>query len=68
MAAFDRRGVLSVRSGRAGAFELAIVSDALVTNTVPKAAENLMGATGQTGRLRVMPERSGSMPMAMAGY
>ena len=34
MAAFGGRGALSVRSGRAGTFELAIVSDALVTNTV----------------------------------
>ncbi len=63
MAAFGGRGVLSMRSGRAGAFELAVVSDALVTNTESDAAANLMGATGQTSRLRVMLEGSGSMPL-----
>ena len=47
MAAFGGRGVLSVRSGRAGAFELAIVSDALVTNTVSEAAQDLMGAAAR---------------------
>ena len=63
MAAFGGRGVLSVRSGRAGAFELAIVSDALMTNTVSDLVENLMGAAGHTSRLRVMLEGSGSMPL-----
>ena len=67
MAAFGGRGVLSVRSGRAGAFELAIVSDALVTNTVSEAAENLMGAAGATSRLRLMLEGSGSMPLGTGG-
>ena len=64
MAAFGGRGVLSVRSGRAGAFELAVVSDALVTNTVSESTANLMGAAGQTSRLRLMLEGSGSMPVA----
>ena len=64
LAAFGGRGVLSVRSGRAGAFELAIVSDALATNTVSESTGNLMGAAGQTGRLRLMLEGSGSMPVA----
>ena len=67
MAAFGGRGVLSVRSGRTGAFELAIVSDALVTNTVSEATENLMGAAGRTGRLRLMLEGSGSMPLGTGG-
>ena len=67
MAAFGGRGVLSVRSGRAGAFELAIVSDALVTNTVSEAAQNLMGAAGATSRLRLMLEGSGSMPLGAGG-
>ena len=64
MAAFGGRGVLSVRPGRGGAFELAIVSDALVTNTVSEATENLMGAAGQASRLRLMLEGSGLMPLA----
>ena len=67
MAAFGGRGVLSVRSGRAGAFELAIVSDALVTNTVSEATENLMGAAGQSRRLRLMLKGSGSMPLGTGG-
>ena len=64
MAEFGGRGVLSVRSVRAGAFELAIVSDAMATNTVSEARQNLMGAAGQTSRLRLMLEGSGSMPVA----
>ena len=56
-----------MRSGRAGAVELAIVSDALVTNTVSEAAQNLMGATGATSRLRLMLEGSGSMPLGTGG-
>ena len=67
MAAFGGRGVLSVRSCRAGALALAIVSDALVTNTVSESVENPMGAAGQTGRLRPMLEGSGSMPLATGG-
>ena len=67
MAAFGGRGVLSVRSGRAGALELAVVSDALMTNTVSESTGNLMGAAGQTGRLRLMLEGSGSMPLGTGG-
>ena len=64
MAAFGGRGVLS---RRAGGFELAVVSDALVTNTVSESVENLMGAAGQTSRLRLMLEGSGSMRLATGG-
>ena len=67
MAAFGGRGLLTARADRADAFELAIVSDALLTNTVSEAAENLMGATARTSRLRVMLEGSGSMPLASGG-
>ena len=61
MAAFGGRGVLSRRSG---GFELALASDALMTSTVSESVENLVGATGQTSRLRVMLEGSGSMPLS----
>ena len=64
MAAFGGRGVLSRRSG---GFELAVVSDALVTNTVSESVENLAGATGATSRLRLMLEGSGSMHLATGG-
>ena len=61
MAAFGGRGVLSRRSG---GFELALASDALVTSTVSESVESLVGATGQTSRLRVLLEGSGSMPLS----
>ena len=67
MAAFGGRGVLSVRSSRFGAFEFAVVSDALLTNTVSDTVENLMGAAGQTSRLRVLLEGSGSIPLGNGG-
>ena len=67
MAAFGGRGVLSVRSARLGAFELAVISDALVTNTVSESTENLMGAAGATSRVRLMLEGSGSMQLASGG-
>ena len=61
MAAFGGRGVLTRRSG---GFELALASDALMTSTASESVENLVGATGQTSRLRVMLEGSGSMPLS----
>ena len=67
MAAFGGRGVFSVRSSRFGAFELAVVSDVRVSETVSDSVENLMGTTGATSRVRVMLEGSGSMPMATGG-
>ena len=67
MAAFGGRGVFSVRSSRFGAFELAVVSDVRVSETVSDSVENLMGAAGATSRVRVMLEGSGSMPMATGG-
>ena len=67
MAAFGGRGVFSVRSSRFGAFELAVVSDVRVSQTVSDSVENLMGTTGATSRVRVMLEGSGSMPLATGG-
>ena len=67
MAAVGGRGVLSVRSSRFGAFEFAVVSDALVTNTVSDTVENLMGTAGQTSRVRVLLEGSGSIPLGNGG-
>ena len=64
MAAFGGRGVFSVRSSRFGAFEFAVRSDALVTNTVSAAADNLISAAGAASRVRLMLEGSGSMPLA----
>ena len=64
MAAFGGRGVFSVRSSRFGAFEFAVRSDALVTNTVSAASDNLISAAGAASRVRLMLEGSGSMPLA----
>ena len=60
MAAFGGRGVLS---RRAGGLELAVVSDALVTNAVSESAAGLMGAAGATSRLRLMLEGSGQFEL-----
>ena len=67
MAAFGGRGVFSVRSSRFGAFEFAVRSDALVTNTVSAAADNLISAAGAASRVRLMLEGSGSMPLGSGG-
>ena len=67
MAAFGGRTALSVRTGRAGQFELAVRSDARLTNTVSESIEGLVGTAGQTGRVRLMLEGSGSMRLATGG-
>ena len=64
MAAFGGRTALSVRTGEAGRFELALRSDARLTNTVSESIESLVGTAGRTGRVRLMLEGSGSMPLA----
>ena len=60
MAAFGTRAVF-VR--RASGLELAVVSDALYTNTVSDAAEGLMGAEGDASRVRLMLEGSRAMAL-----
>ena len=67
MAAFGGRGVFSVRSSRFGAFEFAVRSDALVTNTVSAASDNLISAAGAASRVRVVLEGSGSLPLGSGG-
>ena len=67
MAAFGGRGLLSVRSGDAGQFELALRSDALLTRTDSEAVQGLESAEGATSRVRLMLEGSGSMPLATGG-
>ena len=67
MAAFGGRGLLSVRTGDAGRFELALRSDALVTRTDSDAVRGLTGAQGATSRVRLMLEGSGSMPLSTGG-
>ena len=67
MAAFGGRGLLSVRSGDAGRFELALRSDALLTRTESEAVRGLEGAQGATSRVRLMLEGSGSLPLASGG-
>ena len=67
MAALGGRGLLSVRTGDAGRFELALRSDALVTRTDSEAVQGLAGAQGATSRVRLMLEGSGSMPLSTGG-
>ena len=67
MAAFGGRTALSVRTGEAGRFELALRSDARLTNTVSESIEGLVGTAGQTARVRLMLEGSGSMRLATGG-
>ena len=64
MAAFGGRGVL--RPAWNG-FELAVVSDALWTNTGSEATTGLMGAEGEARRLRLMLEGSGSFDLPGVG-
>ena len=62
MLAVGGRGVLSRRMGEAGRLELALRSDALLTNTGADAIEGLDGdAEGSTSRVRLMLEGSGSV-------
>ena len=62
MAAFGGRGVLSVRSGEAGQFELALRSDAMLTDTASVAVAGLSAGEGATSRIRLILEGSGSVP------
>ena len=64
MAAVGGRMALSVRSGPARRFELAIRSDARLTNTAADGVGAMAGAAGQTHRVRMMLEGSGVMPLA----
>ena len=64
MLAFGGRGVLSKRIREAGRFELALRSDALLTNTSADAIEGFDDdAEGSTSRIRFMLEGSGSIAM-----
>ena len=67
MAAVGGRMALSVRSGPAKRFELAIRSDARLTNTAADGVGAMAGAAGQTHRVRMMLEGSGVMPLASGG-
>ena len=53
-----------MRTGGAGRFELALRSDALLTNTESEAVEGLVGAQGASSRVRLVLEGSGSLPVA----
>ena len=67
MAAVGGRAALSVRSGRAGRFELALRSDARLTNTAADAAAGLVGATERTRLVRMLLEGAGTLPFALGG-
>jgi len=67
MAAFGGRTALVVRAGDAGSFKLALRTDARFTETASDTVAGLMGATGATGRVRVLLEGSGSIRLASGG-
>ena len=62
MAAFGGRGVLSMRAGDTGQFELALRSDAMLTDTASIAVAGLSAGAGATSRIRLILEGSGSLP------
>ena len=66
-AALGGRGVLTVRTGAAGSFELAVRSDAVLTETASGASENLLSASGATSRVRMILESRGSLPLSAGG-
>ncbi len=67
MAALGGRGVLSMRTGAAGSFELAMRSDAMLTATESGESENLLRARGATSRVRTLLEGRGSLPLGTGG-
>ena len=62
MAAFGGRGVLSMRAGDTGQFELALRSDAMLTDTASMAVPGLSAGAGATSRIRLILEGSGALP------
>ena len=62
MAAFGGRGVLSMRAGETGQFELALRTDAMLTDTASMAVAGLSAGEGATSRIRLILEGSGSLP------
>ena len=62
MAAFGGRGVLSMRAGDTGQFELALRSDAMLTDTASMAVAGLSAGAGATSRIRLILEGSGALP------
>ena len=62
MAAFGGRGVLSMRAGETGRFELALRSDAMLTDTASTAVTGLAAGEGATSRIRLILEGSGALP------
>ena len=66
MAAVGGRSVLSARAGESGMFELALRSDAMLTETVSAASENLVSATGTSSRMRLTLEGTGSLTLGTA--
>ena len=62
MAAFGGRGVLSMRAGESGQFELALRTDAMLTDTASMAVAGLSAGEGATSRIRLILEGTGSLP------
>ena len=67
MTAFGARTSLTAWAGRTGRFDLSLASDARLTSTVSDTVAGLIGATGETGRVRFLLEGAGSVPVAVGG-
>ena len=66
MAAFGGRGVLSMRAGETGQFELALRTDAMLTDTASMAVAGLSGGEGATSRIRLILEGRAPCPPSAA--
>ena len=67
LAAFGGRTRLTKRSDGASMFELALRPDARFTRTTSDTVVHLVGSTGTTGRVRMLLEGSGSIPVFTDG-
>ena len=63
MLAFGGRTVLLTELGSSGGFELALRSDARLTNTASEAIDGLVNAEAATGRVRLLLEGSGNLTL-----
>ena len=61
--AFGGRTALSAQAGERGGFQLALRSDARWNRTESDTVTGLMGATGETSRIRLLLEGSGSLQL-----
>ena len=67
MGAFGGRSVVSAAIGRGGSYQLAVRTDAMLTETVSQETTGLKGAVGSASRMRLLLEGSGALPLPWGG-